>query len=277
MTGTFHRGFEFDAMAHRPLYDVCPSWLIEACEISADARVVDLGCGSGLLTETLLQRFPAAPDLRIVAVDPSEYELQLLQARVDDPRVSVHLGRAEDAAAHVSDADAVLLCNVLHQIPLADRGGVFQGIFELLRPGGVVGANTLFYDGSVREDPGGFYTHWMLATRRALAARGIPGQFATAVPVALQQLTPEQHRALPADAGFVDIRIEEIDTAWGPEDWAALCQYSVFIQGALWPDVDLAAGRDALIDAVHATYRKLELELVHRGWLHCAARRPGVS
>jgi trans-aconitate methyltransferase len=40
--------------------------------IGRSSTVADIGCGSGIFAQFVLDRFPDAPDLRIVAVEPSE-------------------------------------------------------------------------------------------------------------------------------------------------------------------------------------------------------------
>lgn len=269
----FHRGFEFDYMAQRPLYAACPSWLLERCGVGPGSTVVDLGCGSGIFTSSVLERFPDAPDLSIVAIDPSQWELGILKSRIDDPRVTTFEGRAQEAADYFQAADAVILCNVLHQIPLEERRPVLEGVHTLLRPGGMVGANTLFYEGAVDPDTRLFYTAWLMEARQVLKARGVAWIPPDIPPIALQLLTPEQHGDLLRDTGFEAIEIEELQLDWTPADWEALSRYSVFIHGALSPDIDLSTGSEALIEAVHATYDKLGISTVRRGWLHCAARR----
>lgn len=274
MEAGFHQGFEFDYMAQRPMYAVCPQWLLEHCAIDSASTVGDIGCGSGIFTRFVLDRFPNAPNLRIVAVDPSEFELSIMRSRINDHRVTYIQGRAQDAARLVPAADAAVLCNVLHQIPLTERAPVLRGVFELLRSGGMAGANTLFYDGAVRSGTEQYYVAWMMHARNFLKERGVRLKPPEATPVALQVLSPEQHAGLLAEVGFVDIELEEIECEWSPEDWMALSRYSVFIQGALHPGIDLALGSQALIEGARSAYRDLGLGTVKRGWLQCAARRP---
>jgi ubiquinone/menaquinone biosynthesis C-methylase UbiE len=271
---TFNAGFEFDAMAQRPMYRACPDWLIEHCDVTDRSTVVDLGCGSGLVTQLLLERFRSAPAFRVIAIDPSEWELAIARKRIRDPRVTFIQGRAQEAAALVATGvNAVLLCNVLHQIPLEERRPVLGGAFALVRRGGWVGANTLFYDGAIGPDTRPFYLRWLAEARKALQAESIPWTPSVDTAVALQHLGPQQHHDLFASLGAVDIRVEELQLDWRQEDWEALCKYSVFIKGALWPRIDLAAGSRALIAGLRATYVALGIESVRRGWLHCVARR----
>ena len=46
----FSSGFEFDGKAQRPMYVVCPWWLLDHCEVEECFAVVDLGCGPGVFT-----------------------------------------------------------------------------------------------------------------------------------------------------------------------------------------------------------------------------------
>ncbi len=269
----FHRGFEFDYMAQRPMYAPCPRWLLDRCGVGPESTVVDLGCGSGIFTSTVLERYPDAPELRVIAIDPSEWELGILRDRIDDPRVTTFQGRAQEAADYFDSADAVILCNVLHQIPRVERGPVFDGVYGLVRPGGMVGANTLFYDGAIDPDTRLFYTAWLMEARQVLKARGVSWTPPDIPPVAMETLTPEQHGDLLQKAGFQDLVIEELKLDWTADDWAALSRYSVFIQGAFCPEMDLQTGSDALIEAVHTTFDKMGIDTVRRNWLHCAGRK----
>jgi ubiquinone/menaquinone biosynthesis C-methylase UbiE len=270
----FCRGFEFDFMAQRPNYARGPRWLLEHCEIGPSSTVADIGCGSGIFTQFVLDRFPEAPDLRIVAVEPSEFELSIMKSRITDRRVTYVQGRAQDASRVIPKADAAVLCSVLHQIPLPERRPVLEGVFNLLRSRGAVGVNTLFYDGGIYAGTEKFYTVWMLHARDFLKKRGIRLEPPVDTPIALQRLSPEAHAELLRSIGFVDIEVEEVEYEWSPEDWAALSKYSVFIQGALRPDIDLSVGSQALIEGARAAYRVLGIETIKRGWLHLAGRRP---
>jgi ubiquinone/menaquinone biosynthesis C-methylase UbiE len=271
----FVQNFEFDAMSQRKMYAACRQWLIERSGIGERSTVVDLGCGSGILIQQLLEQVGRAPTFRVIAIDPSEWELSIARSRISDPRVTFIQGIAQDALKLVKiDVDAVLLCNVLHQIPVGERRSVIEAAFQLVRPGGMVAANTLFYDGGIGPDTHHFYMRWMAEVRQYLQRAGIPWGAPASTSIALQRLSPRQHFELFEAIGFENIEVEEVQFYWTADDWEALSNYSVFIRGALSPDIPLEIGSRALTEGVHATYRALGLESVRRGWLHCAARRP---
>ena len=271
----FSEGFEFDAMAQRPMYQACPEWLIERCRIGTGSTVVDLGCGSGIVTRLLLERFKDQPNFRVIAIDPSEWELKIARSRISDERVTFVLGRAQEALDIVDvPVDAVLLCSVLHQLPVSERRSVLEGAFALVRPGGFVGANTFFYDGGIDAQARLFQLRWTAEARASLSRANVSWRVPATPPIALQRLSAQQHHDMFQSVGFEDIEIEELPLDWAVEDWEALSRYSVFIQGALSPDIDLALGSRALIEGVRAAYAGLGITSVRRACLHCVARRP---
>jgi SAM-dependent methyltransferase len=271
----FQKGFEFDFMAQRPIYEACPRWLIDHCQIGERSRVVDLGCGSGIVSQLLLERFKDSPEFRVIAIDPSSYELDIARSRISDERVTFILGRAQEALTIVKDpVDAVLLCSVLHQVPLTERRSVLEGGVALVRPGGFVGANTFFYDGGIDAPTRLFQLRWIAEARNYLARAGVSWTLPQKPPVALDRLSPQQHYDLFQSIGCEEIYIEEVQLEWSVEDWEALSKYSVFIQGALSPEIDLGIGSRALIEGVRAAYAGLGIDSVRRPCLHCVARRP---
>lgn len=274
MNEGFAQGFEFDHLARRPMYSRCPLWLLEHCPISDDSKVADLGCGSGLLTEFIVKQFPESPALRVYAIDPSEWELKIAKERVSDERVVFVKGTAQEATRQVPDCDVVFLCNVLHQIPLDERPSVVQGAFDLLRPGGHFGCNTLFYDGGVPPETNLFNIVWMNHARSILEAEGVDWKPDSKGPIspAFERLSPAEHRSMLKQAGFESVVVEEVQFDWSAEDWEALSKYSVFVRG-VFPRADLAVGSRALIDGAKRAYRELGLTSIRRGWLQCAGRK----
>src|SRR6266446_6394252 len=70
-----------------------------------DLRWLDVGCGTGALTETIVSR--CSPDA-VVGVDQSEEYLAYARARVTDPRVSFRAGDAQALPVKDGEHDAVV-------------------------------------------------------------------------------------------------------------------------------------------------------------------------
>lgn len=113
--------------------------------------LLDLGCGSGRVTELLLARHPA---VTVVAADKSPSMLARARTRLDAFGDRVHLTRLDleaDIAATVADLgpfDAVFSTGTLHWI--RDHRAMYRNIAGLLAPGGALVAQC-GGEGSVAE------------------------------------------------------------------------------------------------------------------------------
>jgi SAM-dependent methyltransferase len=134
VTGT--DGSEFDAIAAeydrvRPAY---PDALVDAaCDrarLVPGARVLEIGCGTGKLTEML-----AARGLRVDAVDPGPSLLDEARRRVGDDDVHFHLGRLEDVELPRESFAAAFSGTAFHWI---DPSVGWHKVATLLAPEGVL-------------------------------------------------------------------------------------------------------------------------------------------
>jgi trans-aconitate 2-methyltransferase len=99
--------------------------------IAPDAMVLDVGCGTGRVTEALLELVPQG---RVLAIDASADMVELASRRLGD-RVQVW---CEDALALALDepVDAIVSTAALHWVPDHDR--LWTRLARALRPGGVL-------------------------------------------------------------------------------------------------------------------------------------------
>jgi SAM-dependent methyltransferase len=152
-------------------------------------RVLDLGAGTGLLTDVLL-----AAGHEVVAVDPSEAMLARLRARL--PQVATASGGAEAVPLPDADVDAVVAGQAAHWF---DPVPAVAELRRVLRPGGIVG-----FVWNTRDER----VPWVRALGKLLAAeardheadQGVVARFAAELPASVQTfdsgtvqaLTPEQ-------------------------------------------------------------------------------------
>ncbi|MEA2216953.1 MAG: trans-aconitate 2-methyltransferase [Solirubrobacteraceae bacterium] len=105
-------------------------------ELAGDERVLDAGCGSGRVTEMVLERLPRG---RVVAVDASPSMVSAAQERLTGPG-SPHAGRVEVLRCDLLElrlrepVDAVISTATFHWI--ADHDRLFARIRAAMRPGG---------------------------------------------------------------------------------------------------------------------------------------------
>ena len=99
---------------------------------SEPERVIDFGCGVGDVTHVLAEAFPRA---RVLGLDPSPRCVERAQREFGSPRVT--FATLADAPADTR-AQVVHLNGVIHHVPPADRGPVFESLASLLSPGGTL-------------------------------------------------------------------------------------------------------------------------------------------
>jgi trans-aconitate 2-methyltransferase len=101
--------------------------------IAPDATVLDVGCGTGRVTEALLELVPGG---RVLAIDASEQMVALARQRLGD-RAEVWCQSALDIDLH-EQVDAVVSTAALHWVPDHDR--LWPALARALRAGGRVEA-----------------------------------------------------------------------------------------------------------------------------------------
>ncbi len=169
--------------------------VVARLDLSGDERVLDAGCGSGRVTELLLERLP---DGRVVALDASQSMLTEARRRLaphlgdgnadgdpDPDRVTfVRADLGEPLPPGLGSFDAVLSTAVFHWV--RDHDALFRHLAAVLRPGGQL----------VAQCGGAGNTATVLAALEQLGAASV-WNFAT----------PEQTALRLAAAGFADAEV----------------------------------------------------------------------
>lgn len=123
---------EWDAKAYDAVSDPQFTWgmeVLERLELRGDEHALDAGCGSGRVSELLLERLP---DGRLLAVDASKAMIEEARERLRD-RASYLV--ADLAQLEVEEpVDLVFSTATFHWIPDHDR--LFCRVRAALRPGG---------------------------------------------------------------------------------------------------------------------------------------------
>ena len=178
---------EWDAVTYDRVADPQARWgagVIGRLDPGA-CRVLDAGCGSGRVTEQLLERLPQA---HVVALDASVQMLEAAGGRLSryGPRVSYVNADLRDPLPLREPVDAIVSTATFHWVP--DHPALFRRLAAVLVPGGQLIAQ---YGGAGN----------IASVAVALAAIGdpLPGRWTYPEP------GPERRSLL--DAGFVDVKV----------------------------------------------------------------------
>ena len=101
--------------------------------IPPDARLLDVGCGHGLISNAVALRRPAA---RVLGVDVSETKIASALQTVS-LRTNVEFRRERLESVAETGFDAVSLVDVLYLVPAASWGEFLRRCADKLNPGGV--------------------------------------------------------------------------------------------------------------------------------------------
>jgi len=139
----------------RQVAPVFVDWL----DVAAGVTWVDVGCGTGALTATILDR--AAP-ASVIAIDPSTDFVAHARRLVRDPRARFAVASADAVPVGDGSADAVVAGLVLNFVP--DFAAALAEMRRVARPGGRIAGYVwdyagrmdllrAFWDAAIAEDP----------------------------------------------------------------------------------------------------------------------------
>ena len=141
---------KFEALAKRwwdknsefkPLHDINPlrSNFIDERSPVAELKVLDVGCGGGILCESLAQR-----GAKVTGIDMGEAPLNVAKIHQLESKLSINYQRitAEELAQKEPEAYDIVTClEMLEHVP--DPSQVIQACFALTKPGGDVYFSTI--------------------------------------------------------------------------------------------------------------------------------------
>ena len=141
--------------------------LLEEVVGACDFRCVDLGVGTGLLSEMILKRFPGAQ------VEGVDFAPKMLDAARE--RLAIYGARARLLAADYATAplpaqlDAVVSALSIHHLEDEAKRRLFKRIHDALRPGGVfINADQSL--GATREIEDAYQRRWEADVQRSRIA-----------------------------------------------------------------------------------------------------------
>lgn len=125
----------------KPLHDINPlrAGFIDARVRVAGKRLLDIGCGGGILSEAMAQRGAS-----VTGIDLGEAPLAVARLHLLESKLDVHYERAsaeEHAARHPAAYDIVTCLEMLEHVP--DPAAIIGACHRLLKPGGHLFVSTI--------------------------------------------------------------------------------------------------------------------------------------
>jgi SAM-dependent methyltransferase len=208
-SGSWADGDRYEAYVGRWSRPVARQFLAEL-EVPAGRRWLDVGCGTGALTEQILS---VAEPSAVVGVDPSADFVAHAAGHVSDPRAAFRQGTAQELPLDGTPFDAVVSGLVLNFVP--DPDAAVAEMRRVLGPGGVVAAYVWDYADGMQF----MRCLWDAAAELDPVARELDEG------LRFPLCRPEPLRTLFADAGLEEVVVEEIvvptvfagfDDYWSP-------------------------------------------------------------
>jgi len=154
-----------------PFYRETIEALVEALPFSPfkKIRVIDLGCGTGNITQALLKRFPRA---QVICVDLAEQMIAIAKMKLSGSKNVVYWNGDVRYFPYEGKYDAIIGSLVLHHVEEKEKTAFYRKMFNALTPGGVFyTADIVFGSNPYLQDL--YLERWKRFMRKNLSARQI--------------------------------------------------------------------------------------------------------
>ena len=115
---------------------------------AAGARVLDLGCGTGLELE---EYFSLNPDAAVTGIDLSDAMLGALKAKFPEKKLTLINGSYFDVPLGEKQFDAAVSVESLHHFTAEKKAGLYGKLHAALKPGGVFVLTDYFAESEALE------------------------------------------------------------------------------------------------------------------------------
>lgn len=285
----------YEPYAEEPEYIEANRALLDTLPMDGVSRVLDLACGTGLLTDQLFQ---IKPDITVYGVDLSKESLDIGRKNFSKAGLLVETQEElDEAAANGKSAymmvegsamelpqpdetfQLAMMGNAIHLMP--NKDDFLQGVNRVLKPGGRFTFNSVFFAGTYEKGTEALWTEWMKEAVIILAEKNAARIAAGEKSISRQRglsghafdkgwLSPEGWQEVLERNGFKVDRVYKRNVAISQRGLELVGAYAglaeVLMSG--YP-VDIAS--ECLQEAAGRAFRNLGITEVPRYWLEMTA------
>lgn len=165
----------YEPFSQQPEYIAANQDFLNSLPLDSINKVLDLACGTGTITELLLEM---RPQISVIGIDISRESLEIgrslfrsknllvddqvaLEERQASGKGGVMMieGSADQLTLKPESFDLVVMGNAIHMI--RDRDKLLEGVSKVLRTGGIFAFNSSFFVGTFPEGTEQVYTEWI--------------------------------------------------------------------------------------------------------------------
>jgi ubiquinone/menaquinone biosynthesis C-methylase UbiE len=290
----------YEPFSQEPEYIKANQDFVAGIPLEGVRRILDLACGTGLLTRLLLDR---ESELFVTAIDLDPQQIALARSSLlahgnrllsptrhsaadaavpDRHGVELRVGSAMDLDDIPSESvDLVTIGNAIHLMP--DRDRFLEEVLRVLRPGGLIAFNSVFFVGTYSPEAETLFAEWMKdavlhlnSINEQRKAEGLPSvarvRGKSGVAFDKGWLTPEQWTEVLVGHGFTASRNELREVRISRQGLAAVGAYGGLAE-VLMSGYPVEISSECLQAAAHTMFDRLGISYVPRFWLEILARK----
>jgi ubiquinone/menaquinone biosynthesis C-methylase UbiE len=110
--------------------------IVSLLKLSASNRVLDLGCGTGVLTRMIADRLSVDAGGQAIGIDAAAKMVKVARRKRSTPNCIFEVMAAESLSYEDDSFDAVVSSLFFHHVQLDLKGKALSEAFRVLRPGG---------------------------------------------------------------------------------------------------------------------------------------------
>jgi ubiquinone/menaquinone biosynthesis C-methylase UbiE len=280
----------YEPFSREPEYIELNRLFVEGLSLGAPEYILDLACGTGTLTELLLEKFHPGGDgagqgkpVGVVGLDLTARSLQLAREHLARLGWTIFLAQASAEALPIADdsMDLVVVGNAIQLFN--DKEKAVREVRRVLRRGGTFAFNTSFYAGTYAPGTERFYLRWVeeavgyIARRNAELKRqglpGIPRKKGLAKPAFSQPwLSREEYERLLEENGFEVGSVTERTVMLTQSSFEAIGSFAG-LACVLLSGYPVGQACEALKESVGPALASVGAQAVPRYWIEFSATR----